>query len=99
MALPDAYPMRRQESIINAPRGSKCITVVDALAFFYQWGVHPKDHYKPAVNSHRGQEFLMVALMGIAQRTSNDKWTGSWTAENTRKHIIIDDFIIYSATF
>jgi hypothetical protein len=65
IAVPDSYPRPRQGDIISATRGSKYITVVDVSSFFCQWPVHPDDHHKFAVNSHRSQEFFTVAVMGF----------------------------------
>ena len=65
ITVPDAYPLPRQEDIIAAVRGARYISVVDATAFFHQWLVHPQDRPKLAVNTHRGQEFFKVAVMGF----------------------------------
>ena len=36
----DVYPMRTQDKLILMCRGAKCITVLNAQSFFYQWLVH-----------------------------------------------------------
>lgn len=64
VSVKDSYPIPRQEDIIAKVRGKKFISVMDAASFFYQWAVHPDDWSKLAVNSHRGQEFFTVAVMG-----------------------------------
>ncbi|SMY30032.1 unnamed protein product [Zymoseptoria tritici ST99CH_1A5] len=45
-------------------RGRNYITVVDAVACFYQWQVAEEDREKFTVNTHRGQEHFKVAVMG-----------------------------------
>ena len=63
--IPDHYPLPSQEEIINSLIGKRFITVVDASAFFHQFGVHPADREKFTVISHRGLERSTVAMMGF----------------------------------
>ena len=63
--IKDSYPLPAQGDIINSLRGCCYISVVDAVAFFFQWMVTQPDQHHFTVNSHRGQETFRVALMGF----------------------------------
>lgn len=102
LAIPDSYPLPRQEDIINATKGAKYITVSDASLFFYQWGVHPNDQWKFAVNTHRGQEFFTVAIMGFRNsppyvQRQVERMLGQERKEYVKAYI--DDFTTWSTTF
>ena len=102
LAVPDSYPLPRQEDIINATKGAKYITVSDASLFFYQWGVHPEDQWKFAVNTHRGQEFFTVAIMGFRNsppyvQRQVERMLGQERMEYVK--VYIDDFATWSITF
>jgi hypothetical protein len=60
----DAYPMPLQDDIIAAMAGCQFISVLDAVSFFYQRKVDPRDTHKLTVVSHRGQEEFQMAVMG-----------------------------------
>lgn len=64
-AIPDVYPVPRQEDILNMIRHCHYITVLDATKFFYQWSVRSDHRRRLAVISHRGQEVFNVAIMGF----------------------------------
>ena len=96
----DSYPLPRQEDIINFVQGALYITVVDAAQFFYQWGVHPDDWWKLAVNSHRGQEFFTVAPMGFCNSpTYAQRQADRITRKLEFVRVYVDDTITRSATF
>lgn len=40
ITIPDSYLLPRQEDIIQALRGARYITAIDALSFFFQFGVN-----------------------------------------------------------
>lgn len=65
LVVPDIYPIPLQADILASLAGKKFITVVDAMAFFYQWRTHPDDRHFLTVVSHRGQEVFNVAVMGF----------------------------------
>lgn len=65
IALTDAYPMPLQSDVTSAVAGCPYISVMDMVAFFYQWPVAREDRHKLTVVSHRGQEFFNVAPMGF----------------------------------
>jgi hypothetical protein len=99
-AIPDAYPMPLQSEVIEAVRGMKYITVIDASAFFYQFLVHPSDREKFTIVSHRGQEQLSVIPMGFknspahVQRFMDEKLR----RYKTFARAFIDDMVVFSRT-
>ena len=100
MILADYYPMLLQAQIIALVAGSRYITVVDAVAFFYQFRVVKQDWQKLTVVSHRGQEYFNVALMGYcgsaayAQRRIDIVLRG----HESYAKAYIDDIVIFFAT-
>ncbi|RDA88519.1 hypothetical protein CP532_6643 [Ophiocordyceps camponoti-leonardi (nom. inval.)] len=54
LAVPDAYPMPRQEHMIMKLRQKKYISAVDAKSFFHQFLVHPDHVERFTLVTHRG---------------------------------------------
>ncbi|RWA03570.1 hypothetical protein EKO27_g11536 [Xylaria grammica] len=65
IAVPDNYPLPLQANVINALKGKKFITIVDATGFFHQFSVHPDYRDRFTIISPRGLERSKVALMGF----------------------------------
>ncbi|KAJ5752832.1 hypothetical protein N7520_008426 [Penicillium odoratum] len=61
---PDLYPAPNQDDIIQLALGKPFVSIIDAAKCYYQWRVHPDDVGLQAVITHRGQELLLVAIMG-----------------------------------
>jgi hypothetical protein len=68
--MKDSYPLPAQSDIISSLRGCRYMSVVDAIAFFFQWKVAHSDQHHFTVNTHRGQEMFRVALMGFKNSVS-----------------------------
>ena len=64
IARNDVHPVSLQSDVIASVKGCVYLSVLDALAFFYHWRVHPSDRHKLTVVTHRGQETFNVAVMG-----------------------------------
>ena len=64
---PDAYPLPKQDTILGALGGSMIFSSVDLTKGFFQQGTRPSDWWKTTfVTPHRGQEWLKVSTMGLA---------------------------------
>ena len=64
IATTDLYPLPLQADVISLLQGMGCISILDGLSFFLQFGVWPEDWHKQTVASHCGLEFFKVAAMG-----------------------------------
>ena len=62
-AIPDVYPLPLPEIIMAFLIGKRFITVVDIKSFFYQYGIHPDHRNRFIIISHRGLEYLIIALI------------------------------------
>ena len=60
----DAYPLPRQERIIDVIKVKEYLSTCDITAAFYQRMIHPADRHRAGVVSHRGPEMFKVAIMG-----------------------------------
>ena len=64
---PDAYPLPKQDEVLEAMGGGMVFTSMDVTKGFFQQAIRPEDRWKTAfVTPHRGQEQLNVATMGLA---------------------------------
>ncbi|PPJ59008.1 hypothetical protein CBER1_11528 [Cercospora berteroae] len=101
LVVKDSYPLPRQEDIVTALKGSRFITTIDAVSFFYQWQVAQVDRHKFTVNSYRGQEQLGVAIMGFANSVQyvQRQLDRILKKFNYCSRAYIDDIVIYSRTF
>jgi len=59
----DAYPLPRQEDVIQAMRGMRLLGSADITCAFYQCLIHTDDHYRTAISTHRGREVFNVSIM------------------------------------
>ena len=66
LIAPDAYPLPRQDEIVQAIKGMKWLAIFDILSVYYQRRVHPKDAWKLAVANHRIYEEFNVTPMGLS---------------------------------
>ena len=99
---PDAYPLPRQDDIINAIQGHYWLSIFDMLSAYYQQQVHPNDIWKLVMSTHRGLEAWAVAPMGLSisvphQQRYMDKLLGKlrWCIAIC----FIDDMVVFSRTF
>ena len=60
----DAYPLPRQEDMIQAMRGMRWLGSADITSAFYQRLIHPNHRYRTAISTHRGREVFNVSIMG-----------------------------------
>lgn len=62
----DAYPLPKQDDILEAMGGSIVFSCLDMVKSFFQQKIRPEDRWKTAfVTSHRGHEQLTVSTMGL----------------------------------
>ena len=45
MSLRDAYLVRSQDNIFAYVQGAKCISIMDAMRFYWQWLVSPESRW------------------------------------------------------
>lgn len=99
---PDAYPLPRQEDIVNAICDCYWLGIFDIRSAYYQRWVHPQDRWKLAIASHRGHEQINVAPMGLALSVAHQQ---RYMDKILRKVLwriaacFIDDVVVFSKTF
>ncbi|KAH4258570.1 hypothetical protein HBI04_146040 [Parastagonospora nodorum] len=95
--LKDSYPLRKQADILQDIKGATHISVIDGVSFFYQWLIAEQDRYKFALNSHRGQEYLHVAIMGYVNSIQHvQRQMEAIMRDLPFVRVYVDDFIIFS---
>jgi hypothetical protein len=63
---PDAYPLPKQDTVLQALRGGVVFSSFNIVKSFFQQPIYEKDQWKTAfITPHRGQEMLCVATMGL----------------------------------
>jgi hypothetical protein len=99
-SVKDVYPMPRQEEIIAQLNGCKFITILDAIAMFFQWRVRKDHRCRICVVSHRGQECYNVAPMGYCNSPAYVQRFMDNLLREFREfcRIYIDDMIVSSMT-
>jgi len=97
----DSYPLKLQSDVINALLGMRHISLMDGLAFFFQFPVQPTDWHKFTVISHRGLEFLKVAAMGFKNSPPFVQRTMDRALRPLQDFVkaYIDDLVAFSRTF
>jgi hypothetical protein len=66
-AMKNAYPLPRQDTVLEALGGAIIFSCIDLVKSFFQQGLKPDDKWKTTfVTPHRGLERLTVATMGLA---------------------------------
>jgi len=60
----DAYPLPRQEDVIQAMRGMRWLGSAVITSALYQRLIHPDHRYRTAISTHRGREVFNVSIMG-----------------------------------
>ncbi|RMZ86659.1 hypothetical protein DV736_g6115, partial [Chaetothyriales sp. CBS 134916] len=64
--FPDAYPLPKQDTILQALGGGTVFSSLDMVKSFFQQPIAEEDQWKTAfVTPHRGHEMLTVATMGL----------------------------------
>jgi len=99
----DAYPLPRQEDVIQAMQGMRWLGSADITSAFYQRLIHPAHRYRTAITTHMGREVFNVSIMGgktsvqhqqclmdtrLIQRLS---WRGA--------SCYVDDIVMYAPSF
>lgn len=99
-SVKDLYPLATKEEILHLVKGCHFITVIDAASFFYQWAVHPEGWNRLGVISHRGQEFLKVAVMEYYNSVEHGQRQMDYHLRAYRGFCrgYIEDIVIASAT-
>lgn len=100
ITIPDNYPLPRQEDVIQALRGARFITAIDASSFFFQFGVALEHRDRFTMTSHRGLERSTVAPMGFR---NSPAYVQRYMDRLLRPHqtfcrAFIDDIVIFSET-
>ncbi|KGQ08839.1 Transposon Ty3-I Gag-Pol polyprotein [Beauveria bassiana D1-5] len=98
-ALADAYPMRRQDTIMSELAHSKFITVIDAMAFYYQWQLHPDSLWAFSMITHEGQFTFRVPMMGYKNSNAYVQRHMDGILLGTKGRAYCDDIFIGSRTF
>ena len=98
VSVPDNYPPPLQAEIINKLRGKQYITAIDAIAFFYQFGVHPEHQDRFTLISPRGLEQPKVCLMGYRNSPAHVQRIMDQLLKPHQDcaYAFIDDIVIYS---
>jgi hypothetical protein len=101
LVVPDAYPLPRQDEILEFLRGMHWISVFDLQKAFYQLMIALKDRWKTAVVTHRGQELFNVIPMGYISSPSHLQKTMDKVLYEHRAYAkcYIDDIVVFSSTF
>jgi hypothetical protein len=98
--FPDAYPLPRQDDVLQAMGGGVIFSSLDITKGFFQQPIRPQDRWKTAFTTpHRGLEQLTVSTMGLASspgffqhRMENILAQYLWSFVL----VYIDDIIIFS---
>jgi len=99
----DAYPLPRQEDVIQAMQGMRWLGSADITSAFYQRLIHPPQRYRTAISTHRGCEVFNVSIMGgktsvqHQQRLMDTRLIQhlSWRGASC----YVDDIVMYTPTF
>jgi len=99
----DAYPLPRQEDVIQAMQGMRWLGSADITSAFYQRLIHPAHRYRTAISTHRGREVFNVSIMGgktsvqHQQRLMDTKLIQrlSWRGASC----YVDDIVMYAPSF
>lgn len=100
-AVPDNYPLPLQSDVIDASRGKKYLSIMDATSFFFQLLVHKHYRDRFTLISHRGLEQMTVVPMGFRNSPAHAQRFMDRTLK-PHKHFckaFIDDIVIFSDTF
>ena len=100
----DAYPIPRQEDIIQALAGAQFISTFDVTSSFYQRMIHPDHRYRTAVVSHseRGHEQFAVAPMGFKNSVGHNQKFYDQLFKGISWRIVccyVDDVVVFSKSF
>ncbi|KAI3540896.1 hypothetical protein CABS03_02268 [Colletotrichum abscissum] len=64
MIMADAYPMKTMDYIMSKAANATHITTFDAMAFYYQWRLHPDSQWAFTVVTTDGQYTFKCPIMG-----------------------------------
>ena len=98
LTIPDNYPLPLQGEIIAFMRGKVIITVIDAVSFFYQFGVWRRHRDRFTLITHRGLEQPTVAQMGFKNTPAYVQRFMDMLLEEHKEYcrVYIDDIVIAS---
>jgi len=99
----DAYPLPRQEEVIQAMQGMRWLGSVDITSAFHQHLIHPAHRYHTTISTHQGREVFNVSIMGgktsvqHQQRLMDTKFIQrlSWRGASC----YVDDIVMYAPSF
>jgi hypothetical protein len=97
----DFYSMLLQADIIFVVTNSKFISIIDAVAFFYQFRVRLKDRHKLTVMSYREQKYFFVVFMSFKNSSVYAQRRINIILRDLKYccRAFIDDITIFSSTF
>lgn len=96
----DAYPLPRQDDVINLLSGCDWISTFDLTASFFQRRVKISDRWKLGVVSHRGVEILHVAPMGYKNSAQHmQRLMDTVLRGLTFARCYVDDIVVFSKSF
>ncbi|KAJ1034385.1 hypothetical protein NDA18_001246 [Ustilago nuda] len=97
---PDAYLLLTPDELCEKLAGAKYITMFDLCKAFYQMPLHPDDHWKATVLTHRGQETLCCTIMGQSRSVAFLQQVLTYTFKVNRlssvAFVYVDDFSVCS---
>lgn len=99
--ITDAYPLPRQDDVVNVLHGKYWIALLDLLKAYYQRMVALRDRWKLTVVSHRGQEVLNVAPMGYISSAAHMQKLMDEILEAHKAYAkcFVDDTVVFSDDF
>ena len=98
----DAYPIPRQDEVLDAVRGAAFVSVFDLTKGFYQVPIEPASRKYTAFTSHLGLMQLRVAVMGYTNSPSFfQRRMNALLAPYLWQFAVayLDDLIIWSRSF
>ncbi|RYC62820.1 hypothetical protein CHU98_g3380 [Xylaria longipes] len=96
--LRDAYPVRTQGEILNHIAGKPLKTILDAIAFYYQWRLHPESQWAFTITTHQGQFTFTCAVMGYMNSNAYVQRQMDFFLHDTTARAYCDDIVVASST-
>jgi len=99
----DAYPLPRQDDVIQAMQGMRWLRSADITSAFSLRLIHPPHHYRTAISTHQGQEVFNVSIMGgmmSVQHQQRLMYTQLIQCQSWRgASCYVDDIVMYAPSF
>lgn len=96
MILTDAYPMKTQDYIIAKCADATHISTFDAMAFYYQWRVHPSSQWAFTITTHKGQFTFRCPVMGYKNCNAYVQRQMDFILKDTNSDSYCDDIVVAS---